>query len=165
MKVVSETEFVPGLELSKAFFEKIVQPLLKEDFAALNYSAALLGGGSEVLGYDTSISMDHDWGPRVQIFLEESDFKRDALSILANLDEIIPPSFRSYPTAFPDPDRPLEADFESGCLGSSKFGIEIYSYHSACKRILGWTVKDENGSKLITTRLVEVAMQLCFFLE
>ena len=75
MRIVSEADFVPGLELSKAFFEEIVQPLLKEDFAALNYSAALLGDGSEVLGYDTSISMDHDWGPRVQIFLEESDFK------------------------------------------------------------------------------------------
>lgn len=237
MKVVSETEFVAGLELSKTFFEEIVQPLLKEDFAALNYSAALLGDGSEVLGYDTPISMDHDWGPRVQIFLEEADFKRDALSLLAILDEKLPSTFRNHPTSFPDPDRPVEADFESGCLGSSRFGIEIYSYPSACKRILGWTLKDEistldwlgltqqrllgftsgqvfhdpsgilenlrtklswypedvwlyllscqwariaqeqafvgrcgdvqdeNGSQLIAMRLLEAAMQLCFFLE
>jgi hypothetical protein len=29
--------------------------------------------GSEVLGYDTEMSTDHDWGPRVYLFLNEQD--------------------------------------------------------------------------------------------
>jgi len=32
------------------------------------YSAALLGWGSEVLGFDSPRSADHSWGPRLQIF-------------------------------------------------------------------------------------------------
>jgi len=36
------------------------------------HSATLIGGGSEVLGYDQPRSIDHNWGPRVAIFVQES---------------------------------------------------------------------------------------------
>ena len=60
------TAFLPGLELAGQFYADVVRPLLDEQFPGLCYSAALLGPGSEVLGFDSARSTDHDWGPRLQ---------------------------------------------------------------------------------------------------
>ena len=50
-------KFIPGIKFSRMFFEEEVRPLLKANFPKLKYSAALIGWGSEVLGYDTAQSM------------------------------------------------------------------------------------------------------------
>ncbi|GLZ75788.1 hypothetical protein Afil01_05950 [Actinorhabdospora filicis] len=55
-----------GRELSRRFYEAAVRPLLG-DFP---HAAALLGEGSEVLGFDDGVSPDHDYGPRCQIFTD-----------------------------------------------------------------------------------------------
>ena len=47
---------------------------------ALPYAAALVGGGSQVLGYDTPMSTDHDWGPAVTLFLPEDEAGRASTS-------------------------------------------------------------------------------------
>ncbi len=62
-------EFVPGLGLSEAFYREAVRPVLDSSFPGLLHSAALLGTGSEVLGYDTDRSADHGWGARVLLFV------------------------------------------------------------------------------------------------
>jgi len=54
-----------GIALSQGFYRDVVGPLL----AGLPHGAALLGDGSEVLGYDDAVSPDHDFGPRVQVFV------------------------------------------------------------------------------------------------
>ena len=46
--------FVKGLELSGVLYETVVKPILAQHFSDLPYSAALIGRGSEVLGFDTS---------------------------------------------------------------------------------------------------------------
>jgi hypothetical protein len=56
--------FVSGIELSRRFRARVVAPLVGEP-----YSAALLGPGSEVLGFDTPRSTGHDWTARLQLFL------------------------------------------------------------------------------------------------
>lgn len=98
--------FVPGLDLAEGFFRDHVQPLLAEGFPALRYSAGLVGHGSEVLGFDTPVSTDHHWGPRVMLFLTPGD--RDALAdpIRAHLGRRLPVSYRGWSTTFtpPDPD-------------------------------------------------------------
>jgi hypothetical protein len=53
-----------------------VRPILEKHFPDLNYSAALIGHGSEVLGYDTPRSIDHHWGPQLQIFLSGNDYEK-----------------------------------------------------------------------------------------
>ncbi len=53
-------QFVPGRELSRAFYHEVVRELVRD----VEHSAALLGWGSDVLGFDTERSTDHGWGPR-----------------------------------------------------------------------------------------------------
>jgi hypothetical protein len=66
-------EFMPGLELSRRFYWEAIRPLLDQYYPHLPHAAAMLGPGSEVLGFDTAMSMDHDWYPNVLIFLQDRD--------------------------------------------------------------------------------------------
>jgi hypothetical protein len=87
--------FVPGLQLSRAYYAEAVRPLL----ADLRHSAARIGSGSEVLGFDTPRSADHEWGPRLQVFLSPADAHR-----IAELDRLLaehlPRTFHGWPTHF-----------------------------------------------------------------
>ena len=55
--------FVPGLELARDFYREAIRPILAREFPYLDHSAALIGPGSDVLGFDSARSSDHDWGP------------------------------------------------------------------------------------------------------
>lgn len=94
-------EFIPGLQLAREFYVAAVRPLVEQRFPRLPYAAALLGPGSEVAGFDSQRSTDHDWGPRLQIFLGDSDAGRYAGAVIAMLTAQLPASFRGYPVAFP----------------------------------------------------------------
>ena len=93
-------DFLPGLDLSEAFYEEAVKPIINKHFPELVYSAARIGHGSDVLGYDTAQSMDHDWGPKLQIFLDDSDYS----SLKEKLDDVLrqnlPYEVRGFPTNF-----------------------------------------------------------------
>jgi hypothetical protein len=84
--------FVPGLELSRAFYLQVVRPLT----GTVPHSAALIGPGSEVLAFDTERSTDHDWGPRVLLFAHPADVGPLRARITAEL----PATFGGYPTSF-----------------------------------------------------------------
>ncbi|MFF8918629.1 DUF4037 domain-containing protein [Streptomyces sp. NPDC015032] len=97
---MTTSPFVPGLELSHRFYLEAVQPLLDEAAPGVTHSAARLGSGSEVLGFDTARSADHEWGPRLQIFLLPQDVTRHGARITGLLSERLPKTFRGYPTHF-----------------------------------------------------------------
>ncbi len=92
--------FIKGLDLSELFYEEAVKPILARRFPGLVYSAALIGVGSEVLGFDTPQSMDHDWGPRLMLFLGEAaqDTYRDEIDQALRQD--LPGDIHGYPTSF-----------------------------------------------------------------
>jgi Domain of unknown function (DUF4037) len=92
---------VRGLELSRRFYFEAVLPILERRFRGLEHSAALLGSGSEVLGFDDEISTDHHWGPRVQLFLRDPAPADEIRDVLA--DEL-PPTFAGRSTNFGPPD-------------------------------------------------------------
>lgn len=94
------TAFLPGLELAGQFYPDVIRPLLDELYPGLRYSAALLGPGSEVLGFDSERSTDHDWGPRLQLLLPAGTSSAEADLITAALDGQLPASFRGYPVRF-----------------------------------------------------------------
>lgn len=87
--------FVSGQELSRLYYAEAVRPVLDAAFPGLPHSAALLGRGSEVLGFDDEMSTDHDWKPRVQLFLAEDD---ERVSEVLRRD--LPPTYRDHPTDF-----------------------------------------------------------------
>jgi len=97
-------DFIPGLELASTFYEEIIKPILASDFPGLPYSAALIGTGSEVLGFDTEMSSDHHWGPRAMLFLRERDYEQQAMAITEVLRHKLPVSFRGYSTNYSEPD-------------------------------------------------------------
>jgi hypothetical protein len=92
--------FLPGLELAGQFYPDAVRPLLDEFWPGLRYSAVLLGPGSEVLGFDSQRSTDHDWGPRLQLLLAAGTPSTETDRITAALDGRLPASFRGYPVRF-----------------------------------------------------------------
>jgi hypothetical protein len=92
--------FVPGLRLAGEFYAEVVRPLLGQAFPGLRYAAALIGAGSEVLGFDTARSTDHDWGPRLQLFLGEEDAGRLGREVDEVLAGGMPDSFGGYGVKF-----------------------------------------------------------------
>ncbi len=92
--------FIQGLELSERLYQQAVRPLLAAHFPNWVYSAALLGQGSDVLGFNTPQSADHDWGPKLMLFLAEADDQpyRDQIDQL--LRQELPADIRGYPTNF-----------------------------------------------------------------
>lgn len=98
------TAFIPGLELGRLFYEEAVRPILDAVVPGLPHSAALLGRGSEVLGFDDEMSTDHYWVPRVQLFLREEEHDRHSEAIYAALGQRLPRRFRGYSTDPTPPD-------------------------------------------------------------
>lgn len=66
----------PGLELCKRFYDEVVRHVVD-----VPHSAALMGRGSEVLGYDDAMSTDHNCEARVLLFVD------------GDLDVRVPPEF------------------------------------------------------------------------
>jgi hypothetical protein len=95
------TDFLTGLALNERFYKEIVAPLLEEHFPDLKHSAALIGWGSDVLGYDDLQSTDHNWGARFQLFLGERNYEQYHQDIQEILLQNLPAEFHGYPTTFP----------------------------------------------------------------
>jgi len=98
--MVNQVKFIPGLELCERFYQEAVGPILTARFPGLAYSAALIGPGSEVLGFDTPQSTDHDWGPRLLLFLSEADYAARRGEIDGALRRELPHEFLGWPTRF-----------------------------------------------------------------
>jgi Domain of unknown function (DUF4037) len=78
-------EFLPGAEVGRVFYQEVVASRL----VGVRHSAARLGTGSDVLGYDTARSTDHDWGARLAVLVAEGG--------PLPLDGV-PAEFRGWPT-------------------------------------------------------------------
>jgi hypothetical protein len=98
------SNFISGLTLSELFYLEAAKPILESHFPEVPHSAALIGWGSEVLGYDDVHSTDHHWGPRFLLFLSEPDSKTYQKAISEALSENLPYKFRGYSTNFGLPD-------------------------------------------------------------
>ncbi|MCY4147617.1 MAG: DUF4037 domain-containing protein [Chloroflexi bacterium] len=94
---------ISGLDLARAFYHEAVRPVLAKHHPRLPHSAALLGSGSEALGFDDAVSRDHNWGPRLQLFLSAPDHARSSASLAQSLRRHLPYQFRGYATNWSAP--------------------------------------------------------------
>ncbi|MET8149857.1 DUF4037 domain-containing protein [Actinoplanes sp. NPDC049668] len=92
--------FLPGLRLCRYFYAEAVRPLLEQAYPGLPHAAARVGPGSEVLGFDSERSADHDWGPRLELFLTAGDAARHGERLSALLADRLPKRVRGWPTNF-----------------------------------------------------------------
>ena len=131
-------KFIPGLKLSKLFYEGEVKPILSGAFPRVPHSAALIGWGSEVLGFDTDISRDHHWGPRVLLFLSEKDFPKLKDKISEVLSAELPYEFLGYSTSYSEPEPNGVRHPVTIKSGPVNHMINIYSVRSFFKARLGF---------------------------
>lgn len=85
-----------GQALARRFYERVILPRVAPVLDPLPHAAALLGDDSEVLGFDDAVSTDHDFGPRLQLFLPPDV---DPAPVLAALEDL-PERFDGFPTAY-----------------------------------------------------------------
>lgn len=138
-------EFIPGQELCGLFYEEAVAPILAGAFPGLRYSAALIGYGSEVLGYDTERSTDHEWGPRLLLFVAEED-AGERERIVEVLAERLPARFRRYSTHFGPPDAEGTRWLQDVEAGPINHKVEV---HTAGAWFEGWLGIDPAGGMTV----------------
>jgi len=93
-------KFIPGLKLAELMYNDAVLPIIDTYLPNLQYSAAKIENGSEVLGFDTPQSMDHDWGPRFSLFLSTKDNKKYKKSLHKILANELPFEIHGIPTNY-----------------------------------------------------------------
>jgi hypothetical protein len=134
---------VPGLELSQAFYLEAVKPILREDVKDLRYSAALIGSGSEVIGFDTEMSSDHHWGPRVMIFVSPGDLTRYQVSVTETLSKKLPRKFKGYPTNYTEAQEKGVQLLNDKAEGSINHRVEMMTVESFIEDYLGFDINTE----------------------
>ncbi len=137
------SEFVSGIELSRAFYREAVAPILAARFPDTPHSAALLGPGSDVLGFDSMRSTDHDWGPRMLVFVREHDHAALSAKMIAALVAQLPPTFRGYSTNFAQPDAHGVRWMEPGEAGNAHHGVKVTAVRPWLRTMLGVDFKGD----------------------
>ena len=88
---------LPGLALSRMFYEQYGKPMIHEKFPEYEdrIAAGLVGQGSECFGFDDCFSTDHDFGPGFCIWLTKKDYKKIGKKLQKEYDRL-PKEFMGY---------------------------------------------------------------------
>jgi hypothetical protein len=170
---------VNGIEIAERYYRDEIRSTLRE-----KHAAALLGAGSEVLGYDDDVSPDHDFGKRVQIFFPDRDTVGQFFTSQLGFDpgqDIRVEDWLLTPTqilasltrgaVFHDPDGELRRRREA----LAWYPDDVWRYALAA----GWlkigqeeafvgrtgSTGDDLGSRVLAARLVRELMRLGFLIE
>lgn len=114
-----------GIELSRRFYADIVRPWLAQVEPELTHSAALIGYGSELLGLDDEVSRDHNWGPRVHIFLSTDQFNDYARRLVDDFTKVVPDNYLGEPIGWRS--RPHPPAHGPEAAGAFEHGLEFHT--------------------------------------
>lgn len=129
-------QFTKGLALNEKYYHEVIGPLLQQFDSRLIYSCGLLGYGSDVLGLDNATSMDHNWGPRLQIFLRKEDLQKKK-ELDDYLTTNLPPSFMGFPTNYSGESMDSTKRMEPTDGPPINHLIEIYGIDAFIQSIVG----------------------------
>ena len=129
--------FIKGRELSRLFYQEAVSPILRHRFSGVRHTACLIGPGSDVIGYDTEESTDHDWGPRLQLFLSQNDWNHESAEIDEQLATELPRMFHGFSTGFSVPDGEGVRIPDSSPGGPIRHAVRINTVNQFFKFYLG----------------------------
>jgi hypothetical protein len=107
--VTDNPRFIPGLDLSRRFYNEVLR-----DSIGTPHAAGRVGSGSDALGYDTPTSTDHDWGPRCHVFVEAADVD----AVRRRIEAALPEEFLGWPVRFAlDEEVPVQHHVEVQTIG------------------------------------------------
>jgi hypothetical protein len=129
-----------GIELSRRFYDELVGPWLAGAFPGLRHAAALIGYGSELLGFDDAMSRDHNWGPRVWLYLAEPDFAAHADRVVAGFATAAPESFAGVPVGWFS--RPHLSGNGPHWRSDARHGLEVRTLEGLTRDVLGTGVDE-----------------------
>lgn len=124
-----------GLELSRRFYGEVVRPWLQQVAPDLKHAAALIGYGSELLGFDDEMSRDHNWGPRVHIYVSRSEFDDRAKALVAAFSKVAPEHFCGEPIGWRS--RPHPPADGPDAVGAQEHGLEFHTIEGRLEAGLG----------------------------
>ncbi len=133
---MSGRPFIPGLALGRMLYDEAARPVIEGIVPSASYAAALIGYGSDVLGYDSERSTDHNWGPRFQVFLSADIAAACAGPLDEALRNGLPHVFHGYAAGFSEPD-PLDNGTQMPDPGGASHLIEITTIDDYLRRYLG----------------------------
>ena len=136
------TLFIPGLDLSARLYSEGVRPVLDRSFPGLVHAAALLDRGSEVLGFDTAQSMDHDWGPRLTLFVPEGSLDDLAPRIDAALGRELPFEIAGISTHFDELEEGGKT-LRTVATRPLRHGVRVTSIRGFARAYLGLEIRDD----------------------
>jgi hypothetical protein len=140
-------ELIKGLDLSRRYWEEIIRPALQAEFPdKLSLIAAgLVGDGSECYGFDDEISQDHDFGPRIFIWLTETDYISFGKE-LGNFLNSLPKSFLGYNGV----NTSQYGDYRGGVYEISRFYKRFTGLNKAPSTLSEWRFLPEVNLSLAT---------------
>lgn len=132
-------QFIPGIDLNRHFFQQVIKPLLGEHFPDLKYAAGIIGEGSDVLGFDSPQSMDHNWGPRMNIILTDKDYAAKKDDIDNMFRKKLPVEFMGFSTNFTQPSHSyLQQEMKPIKSGPVNHLIRFHTITSFFERYIGF---------------------------
>lgn len=131
-----------GLELAEKYYEAYGRKMIEENFPEIRdqIAAGLVGQGSECLGFDDEISMDHDYGPSFCIWLPKDIYQTYG----AKLQE----AYQNLPQEFMGFHGRVEEEHGKGRVGAlclEDFYADILGRSTVPDTIQEWLSMDEHA--------------------
>ena len=131
---------LPGLALSRMFYEQYGKPMIHEKFPEYEdrIAAGLVGQGSECFGFDDCFSTDHDFGPGFCIWLTKKDYKKIGKKLQKEYDRL-PKEFMGYTRLSTD-----NAGKRVGVFRIDKFYENLLSFKGVPDDELTWLQTEDD---------------------